>query len=154
MSTHPSPGSKEKHAPNHHEFGTEPHAIEASTDRSFGLVFAVVFSLIAAYLAWHGNVWWPASLVLASLFLVLALSRPSLLAPLNRAWTWLGLLLGAVVAPVVMAVIYFGLITPMGVAARLFGKDFLRLKRDPTVSSYWLPRHDQSPSPQRLRDQF
>jgi hypothetical protein len=76
------------------------------------------------------------------------------MAPLNRAWTRLGLLLGAIVAPIVMGVIYFGLITPMALLARLLGKDFLRLKGDPEAATYWLPRQDPRPSPERLRDQF
>ena len=88
------------------------------------------------------------------LFLILALVQPKLLAPLNRAWTRFGLLLGAIVAPIVMGVIYFGLITPMALLARLLGKDFLRLKRDPAAATYWLQRQDPRPSPERLRDQF
>src|SRR5438034_10060045 len=91
----------------HHELGTAHHGIEGPSDRSFGLVFASVFALVAAYLAWRGNAWWPASLALSSAFLTFALARPSLLAPLNWLWTRLGLLIGAVVAPIVMAIVYF-----------------------------------------------
>jgi hypothetical protein len=138
----------------HHEVGTDHHEIEGPTDRSFGLVFASVFALVAAYFAWRGNAWWPASLVLSIAFLTLALARPSLLAPLNWLWTRLGLLIGAVVAPIVMAIIYFGLITPMGLLARILGKDFLRLRTNPAAKSYWLARQDQEATPERLRDQF
>ena len=105
----------------HHEFATSHQEIETSSDRSFGLVFAVVFTLLA----------WP-----------------------NWLWTRFGLLLGAIVAPIVMGIIYFAVFTPMGLIARLVGKDFLRLRRDPSAPTYWLPRQDPQPTPERLRDQF
>ena len=143
-----------KQAIGHHEFATAHHEIETSSDRSFGFVFTGALSLLAAYLAWKGSAWWPLPLPPALVFLILALVQPKLLAPLNRAWTRLGLLLGAIVAPVVMGVIYFGLITPMALLARLLGKDFLRLKRDPAAATYWLQRQDPRSSPERLRDQF
>jgi len=138
----------------HHEFGASHQEIETSSDRSFGMVFAVVFALLAGYFAWRGHDWWPALLAPATAFLLLALIRPALLAWPNWLWTRLGLLLGAVVAPVVMGIIYFAVFTPMGLIARLLGKDFLRLRRDPAAPTYWLPRQDQQPTPERLRDQF
>ena len=138
----------------HHEFGAGHQEIETSSDRSFGLVFAVVFALLAGYFAWRGHSWWPALLAPATAFLLLALLRPALLAWPNRLWTRLGLLLGAIVAPIVMGVVYFAVFTPMGLIARLLGKDFLRLRRDPAAATYWLPRQDQQPTSERLRDQF
>jgi hypothetical protein len=138
----------------HHEFGASHHEIETASDRSFGLVFAGAFALLAAYQAWRGNAWWPAPLALSAAFLTLALTRPWLLAPLNWAWTRLGLLLGMIVAPIVMGLIYFVVITPMAFVARLLGKDFLRLRRDPAAPTYWLPRQDQQPTAESLRDQF
>jgi hypothetical protein len=139
----------------HHELGVRHHAVETSSDRSFGLVFAAAFSLLALYLAWRGSAWWPAVLAPAPVFLLLALTRPALLGPLNRIWTAIGLALGAVVAPVVMVLVYFAIITPMAGLARLAGKDFLRLARDPAASTYWIVRTSQDHlEPQRLRDQF
>lgn len=138
----------------HHEFGASHHEVETSSDRSFGFVFAGFLALVTGYQAWRGASWWPAPLVLAMAFLGFALVRPALLAPLNRAWTKLGLLLGAIVAPIVMGVVYFGVITPMALIARLLGKDFLRLARDPAAATYWLPRTGEPPGRERLRDQF
>lgn len=138
----------------HHEFGAGHQEIETSSDRSFGLVFAAVFALLAAYFGWRGHAWWPGLLALAALFLVLALARPSLLAWPNWLWTRLGLLLGAIVAPIVMGIVYFAVFTPMGLIARLVGKDFLRLRRDRAAPTYWLPRRDRQPTPESLRDQF
>src|SRR5262245_55502538 len=134
----------------HHELGAGHQEIETSSDRSFGLVFAIVLALLAAYLGWRGHGWWPALLAPAAAFLGLALTRPALLAWPNRLWTRLGLLLGAIVAPLVMGVIYFAIFTPMGLIARLLGKDFLRLRRDPAAPTYWLPRRDPQPTPDRL----
>ena len=138
----------------HHEFGAAHQEIESSSDRSFGLVFAGVFTLLAGYLGWRGHGWWPALLAPAAVFLGLALTRPSLLAWPNWLWTRLGLLLGAIVAPIVMGLVYFAVFTPMALIARLLGKDFLRLRRDPAAPTYWLPRQDPQPTPERLRDQF
>ena len=117
-------------------------------------VISDAFALLAGYLAWKGSTWWPLPLAAAPVFLILALTRPALLAPLNRAWTRLGLLLGAIVAPVVMGVIYFGLITPMALLARLLGKDFLRLRLDRQAPSYWIDRQPPGPPPLSMKNQF
>jgi hypothetical protein len=138
----------------HHEFGTSHAEIEQSSDRSFGFVFTGFFALVAAYQLWQGRAWWPILLVLSGGFLVVALWRPALLAPLNRGWAKVGLLLGAIVAPIVMGIVYFAVITPMGLLARLAGKDFLRLRRDPAASTYWLPRSQRETTAETLRDQF
>jgi hypothetical protein len=138
----------------HHELSTAVEHLETPTDRSFGLVFSAMFSLLAAYLLWQGSSWWPVPLALAPTMLALALLNPTLLAPFNFLWTRFGLLLGALVAPIVMGIIYFIVITPVGMFARSLNKDFLRLRRNSTASSYWLQRGDGRPSPERLRDQF
>src|SRR5215813_14579759 len=139
---------------NHHEFGSVHQVVETSSDRSFGFIFASVLVIITVYQGWHGSAWWPVLLAAASVFLILAFARPELLAPLNGVWTRVGLLLGAIVAPIVMVVIYFAFITPMALVARLFGKDFLRLTSDTSASTYWLLRQDHEQTPDRLRDQF
>lgn len=138
----------------HHEFGASFEEIETSSDRSFGLVFTAFFGLLAAYFAWHRNKWLPAPLALSTAFIIVTLTRPALLAPLNWAWTRLGLLLGAVMAPVVMGIIFFGVVTPIGLLARLVGKDFLRLRRDPRAVTYWREPEHREPTPESLRDQF
>jgi len=139
---------------NHHEIGAAHQQIEISSDRSFGLVFAGAFALVTAYFGWHGSGWWPAPLSVAAAFLILSLIRPALLAWPNRLWTKLGFMLGAIIAPFVMGLIYFAVFTPIGLITRLFGKDYLRARRHPTVSTYWVPRKEQQPTPESLRDQF
>jgi hypothetical protein len=117
------------------------------------LVFATVFALFAIFTAWRGRAWW-IPLGVSVVFLALALGRPALLSQLNWAWTRLGLLLGAIMAPIVMGVIFFGVVTPMGLLARMMGKSFLRLRREPAAPTYWLGREDQSATPESFRNQF
>jgi len=72
----------------------------------------------------------------------------------NRSWLKLGLLMYRVVNPVIMAILFFGAIMPIGLAMRLFGKDFLRLARDAALPTYWLPRSDPRPPSESMRQQF
>ena len=100
-----------------------------SSDRGFGQVFAGFFALIAALKWWFGNplwIWWIGG---AAVFLVLAYAAPKALAPLNRLWTKLALLLYKIVNPLTMGFLFFLVMTPMGVVMRAFGKDFLRRRK-------------------------
>ena len=139
---------------NHHELSRRAGETETSSDRSFGLVFAGFFALLAAYNAWHHRGLWPLWLALAPVFLVLALVRPHVLAPLNRIWTGLGLFLGMIVSPVVLGFMYFLVVTPIGMLMRWLGKDPLRLRGDPAAPSYWIVRDPPGPSRESMRDQF
>lgn len=137
-----------------HEDLNREDRVEGSSDRSFGIVFAVVFLLIAAWPLFHGQAprWW--SLGVAAVFALVTVTRPSLLAVPNRLWTRLGLLLGKVVSPIALGVLFYGLITPMGAVARLFGKDPLRLKLDAAADSYWIRRDPPGPPPESMTNQF
>jgi hypothetical protein len=138
----------------HHELSRQAAESETSSDRSFGLVFAGVLTLLAAHNAWHHRALWPLWLALAAVFLVLALVRPQVLAPLNRIWTRLGLLLGRVMSPVVLGLMYFVIVTPIGVLMRWVGQDPLRLRGDPGAHSYWIVRDPPGPAGESMRDQF
>jgi hypothetical protein len=138
----------------HHEFGVSHQEIEPSSDRSFGFIMGGTLALMAGFWAWRGNGWWPVPLMICAPFLFLGFARPALLAPLNKGWTRLGLLLGAVVGPIVLAVVFFGIITPLAIIARLSGKDFLRLRHDRAAASYWLPREHQELTHESLHDLF
>src|SRR4051812_47342931 len=127
-------------AADHHELSRRAAEAETSSDRSFGLVFAGFFALLAGYNAWHHRGLWPLWLAIAAIFLVLALVRPHVLAPLNRMWTRLGLVLGMIVSPVVLGLMYFLVVTPIGMLMRRLGKDPLRLRGDPGAPSYWIVR--------------
>jgi len=138
----------------HHELGRSSTEEKSSSDRSFGMVFAVVFSLLAARGLWHGYFTWPVYIVMALGFLLIGLFRPALLAPLNKIWTKLGSILGKIVSPIVLGGLFFLVITPAALIFRALGKDLLNLRRDPGVTSYWLARNPPGPTPESINDQF
>ena len=117
-------------------------------------MFAAVFVLIGVvpWLFGKGPQLW--ALGLAAVFAAAALLLPSVLAPLNRVWTLLGLLLHKVMSPVTLAVMFYLLITPMGVVMRWLGKDPLRLRFDPKQPSYWLEREPPGPKADTFTNQF
>ena len=123
------------------------------SDRRFGLTMAGVCLVVGAVGAWRGRPLHPAVWALALLFMLAALVRPRVLAPLNRAWAQLGALLNRVVSPVVLGVVFFGLITPYAVIMRLRGRDLMRRRFEPALPSYWIVRQD-TPTPDGFRRQF
>lgn len=137
----------------HEDFARE-QPVEGSSDRTFGLVFAAVFALVAAWplLSGEATRWW--ALGIGALCALVATVKPALLAKPNRLWMRFGLLLGRVVGPVALGVLYYAVVTPLGVAMRLTGKDPLRRKRDFDAPSYWLPRQPPGPPPDSMTNQF
>jgi hypothetical protein len=137
-----------------HERFDREEPVKGSSARSFGLVFAAVFSVVGGLKLWAGRPgagWWlSASVVL----LAGALVKPVLLKPLNRLWLKLGLAMYAVVSPVVMGILFYGCVVPIGVLMRLFGKAPLRLSLDRDVQSYWIHRDSPGPAPDTMRRQF
>jgi len=127
---------------------------EGSSDRAFGLVFAAVFLIVAGWPLFHGEMprWW--AVIAASLFALAALTKPALLAGLNRLWTRLGILLGKIISPIALAIVFYGVVTPVGALMRLSGKDPLRLRRDPDADSYWVRREPPGPPPDSMSNQF
>jgi Saxitoxin biosynthesis operon protein SxtJ len=138
----------------HHEFGAAHSEAKSSSDRSFGMVFAVVFLLIALGRFWHGTHTWPLYAVIGLGFAGVGLLRPALLAPLNRIWARLGLLLGKIVSPIVLGGLFFLIITPAAMILRWTGKDLLNLRREPRAATYWLVRDPPGPTPESINDQF
>ena len=137
----------------HEDFSRES-VVKPSSDRAFGMLFAVVFALIALWPLpdGAGPRWW--ALAVAGAFASLALAAPRLLAPANRLWTGFGMLLGRVVNPLVMGLIFYLAVMPTGLILRLSGKDPLRLKRDPDAASYWIERTPPGPAPGGMPRQF
>jgi hypothetical protein len=124
-----------------------------SSDRSFGLTFAGVLSAIAAISLWRGlerGVW---ELVLAAVFLIVAWISPGLLSRLNRAWAWIGRGLNSLVSPLLIIVLFYGVVTPVGLAMRAFGQDPLRLRRGAKAATYWIDSREGSEAPD-MRRQF
>jgi hypothetical protein len=124
------------------------------TDRKFGLTFGTMFFALAALAAWRQRTGIAIALVIVSMvFSGLALGAPALLAPLNRAWMGLARLLNRVTSPVVMGVVFFGIITPVAAVMRAAGRDALRLRRV-SSATLWIRRDPPGPEPGSLHRQF
>jgi hypothetical protein len=141
-------------ASNFHEdlarHGDEPRASE----RNLGVTFAVVLALIAALKFYRGDaaaVYWLAA---AAVFLACAFLWTAPLRPLNVVWHRLGLILFAVVSPLVMGVVFYTTVAPIGLLMRRFGKDPLRLEFDPAARSYWIERDPPGPAGEQMKNQF
>ena len=137
-----------------HEDYSREEEVKAGSDRSFGLVFAGFFAILAALSLWRHSQGWHYTLPLAAIFLVVALTYPRVLGPLNRLWLKFGLLLYKVMNPIVLGLLFFVTIMPIGLVMRAMGKDFLRLKRDPDAKTYWIARTPPGPPPQSMKNQF
>ncbi len=110
-----------------------------SSDKNFGVIFSVFFFLIGLWPLLSLNpirVW---SICLAIIFLVLSFFRPNILRPLNNSWVKLGEILGKIIAPIIMALIFFTILTPISFLVRILGKDLLKLKFS-KKNSYWIQR--------------
>jgi len=137
-----------------HESFDRKQQVSTSSNRTFGFVFAAVFAIIGLWpwlFSGQVRVW---SVVVGAAFLVVAWLRPAVLAPLNRAWTRFGLLLHRIVSPIVLGVMFFVVITPMGLVMRALGKDPLRLRYDREARTYWIDRRPPGPAPDTLNNQF
>ena len=137
----------------HEDFSRE-YEVRTSSDRIFGLVVAGFFAALALVpMLRHSapRIW---ALPIAAVFLVVAIIRPVLLAPLNKLWARLGMLLNRVTNPVIMVILFYVAVTPVAFLMRLAGKDQLSLKWEPEARSYWVPRTPPGPPPESMRDQF
>ena len=137
-----------------HERLQEDEELKTPSNRSFGFTIAVALLVIGALpLLRHGSVRWWAWLA-AVVFTGLTWLRPQLLTQLNRWWLKLGLVLGHIVSPIAMAILFYLVITPIGLVMRVFGKAAMRVRFDPKASSYWLRRDPPGPPPDSLNNQF
>jgi hypothetical protein len=137
----------------HETFEREEQAA-GSSDRGFGLAFTGFFAIVAIVRWWKDNGgagWFAAS---AAIMLAIALVRPALLAPLNRLWTKLALLISKVMNPVIMGILFFLVVAPIGLVMRAFGKRPLALAFDPAAKSYWIERTPPAPLPGSMKNQF
>lgn len=137
-----------------HEDFSRTHEVKASSPRGFGSVFTVVFLLVGVWPLLHGGTLRLWALVVAVLIMGVTLVAPALLAWPNRLWLRLGLLLNRIVSPIALAILFYGVVTPIGVLRRVFGTDSLRLRRDAGQESYWINRDPPGPKPDSLNHQF
>ena len=121
-----------------------------SSNRSFGILFFFVFLIISLWPILNEEnirLW---SILISLIFLFLGIINSKILTPLNKAWIRFGLLLGNIISPIVMAIIFFGVVTPTGVVLRLFKKDILKLKKN-NNSSYWINKDNSN---NNMKNQF
>jgi len=124
--------------------------IKISSNRSFGIVFFIIFLIIALYPLINNEdlrIW---SLLISAIFLVLGLLNSKLLSPLNKLWFKFGLFLGKVFSPVIMGIIFFLVVTPIGFIMRIVGKDLLNLKFNKD-KSYWI---EKTGPKSKMKNQF
>ncbi len=124
--------------------------IKIGSNRSFGIVFFVVFLIISLFPIIKGNdirIW---SLLVSLTFLILGLINSNVLSPLNKLWFKFGLLLGNFISPIVMGFVFFLVVTPIGLFMRLIGKDLLNLNKK-NVKSYWI---DKTGPKSKMKNQF
>ena len=123
--------------------------IKPKDNITFGILFFILFLIIGLYPLKNGlniRLW---SLGLSFIFLIITFIRPNLFTPLNKLWIQFGILLGKVISPIVMGLVFFFVVTPIGILVRLFKKDVMGLKKKET--SYWINREDKV---QSMRKQF
>ena len=114
--------------------------IKISSNRSFGLVFFIVFLIVSLWPLTYGEpirIW---LIIISMVFLILGLMKSKLLTPLNKLWFKFGMILGAIIAPIVMGIIFFLVVTPTGLIMNIMGKDLLRKKYDKKNETYWIKR--------------
>ena len=124
---------------------------EQSSEKSFGVVFSIVFLIVALYPLINSEglrIW---ALVVSIIFFLLAFLAPKILVLPNKLWFKFGLLIGSIVAPIVMAFVYFVTVLPTGLIMRLLGKDLLKQKLDKNAKSYWVKRSEPMGS---MKNQF
>ena len=124
--------------------------IKLPSNRNFGVVFFIVFLIIALWPLLKQNeirIW---SLIISFIFFVLGLINSKLLTPLNKLWFKFGILLGNIISPIVMGIVFFLVVTPTGLVMRSFRKDILKLKKN-SSNSYWINKDNTNSS---MRNQF
>jgi hypothetical protein len=130
------------------------HEVKVGSERSFGVVFAIVFAIIGTLPLIRGGELRLWSLLVAAVFLGLGLLAPGILRPLNILWFKFGLLLGRIIAPIVISLLFFIAVTPTALVMRLLRKDLLSLKFDRKAKSYWISRSKTDNPMGSMKNQF
>ena len=141
-------------SPQTHETRQRTEDVKLGSERAFGIVFTVVFAVIALWPLIGGagpRIW---ALAIAAAFLAASLIRPRVLRPLNLLWFRFGMLLHRIISPVILGLMFYVSVTPIALIMRVLGKDPLRLKFDRDAETYWLKRDPPGPEPDSLKNQF
>lgn len=137
-----------------HEFQVREETVKVSSERGFGVVFAVFCTIVGALSIWHGGHHWGYWFGAAAVFAVLAFVAPKVLSPLNKLWAKFGLLLHMIMSPLILGIIFYVFIMPIGILMRMTGKDPLRRTYEPDAKSYWIVREPPGPAPETFKNQF
>ena len=127
------------------------HNIKISSNRSFGIVFFAVFLFIALYPITYSEdirIW---SLIISFIFIILGLLNSKILTPLNKSWFKFGVILGKIISPIIMGIIFFLVVTPIGLIMKVFGKDVLKLKYNKKDNTYWIEKNGPK---SKMKNQF
>jgi len=124
--------------------------IKISSNKSFGIVFFIFFLIVSIYPLLDDGVLRVWSLVISVIFLILGLLNSKILTPLNKLWFKFGILLGTIVSPIVMGIVFFIVVTPISLIMKILGKDILNLKKNKN-KSYWI---DKSEPNSKMKNQF
>ncbi len=137
-----------------HETGSTADAVEGPSNRSFGLVVGAIMAAIGGlrFVLGHGGPVSAGAIAIGAVLTILGALSPGLLSTPNRLWMKLGLMLGMIITPIVMGLVYLTTFLPMGLALKASGKDPLRRKR--RDDSYWIIRTPPGPDPQTMPNQF
>jgi len=125
-------------------------SVSGSSNKSFGIVFFIVFFIISLYPLLNNEnirIW---SLIISVTFLILGIMNSNLLSPLNKIWFKFGMLLGNIISPLVMSLIFFLIVTPTGLLMRIFKKDLLNLKYN-NKKTYWIEKNGPK---SKMKNQF
>tara|TARA_B110000208_G_C11595083_1_gene367801 strand:- start:338 stop:727 length:390 start_codon:yes stop_codon:yes gene_type:complete len=128
----------------------EDKKIKIGSNRSFGVVFSIVFLILALLPLINGNsirIW---LVILSLIFFILGLLNSNILFPLNRIWFKFGIILGGIVSPIIMGLVFFLVVTPTSLILRLFKKDVLSLKKNESMT-YWIKKLDKK---SKMKNQF
>ena len=137
-----------------HENLTTQGEVRRGSDKSFGLVFSFVFALLGLWLllSAQGIQLWPFAICI--LLVLASFTRPQILAPFNKLWFLLGRLLHSFVSPIIMGLIFYTTVTPIGLIMRVLGKRPIPLEFNPETKSYWIKREPPGPEPESMTQQF
>lgn len=127
--------------------------IKIGSNKSFGIVFSIFFTLIFVYILWNTQEINKTFLFLAIIFLILGYLNSRLLTPLNILWFKFGIFLSVVISPLIMSIIFFCVVTPLAILAKIVKKDFLNLdkKKNNNKKSHWIDKENYKNS---MKDQF
>ena len=122
--------------------------------RKFGITMGIVLGLLGGFLLWRGKVYYPIFFIISTLFLFLGLVLPVLLKPIQKIWMVLALIMGWFMTRIILIILFYLIVTPIGLLARLFGKDFLNTKFNKNADSYWIPKKEAPFDKKNYENQF